>query len=133
MTDKKNKSCIVCSQTYKYCNTCKEFINLEPWHSIFHDENCREIFNAVSMYGRVSNDEIKKRLDKCNLSNKENFKENIQNIINEIYVSDVSENVLHTEETIDETNIENVIEETGNEYVRIKPRYSKKKENKIVM
>lgn len=136
MTDNKNKTCIVCSQKYRYCNSCVEFVNLEPWHSIFHDSNCREIFNAVSMYGKLSNENIKERLDKCDLSNKENFNKNILNVINELYKNNIEEKVeiISTENKKEESDfietlstINEPVGEIEEMSVKITPRNSKKK------
>ena len=113
MANKLNRNCIVCAEKYSYCNSCKEHSNLEPWHSIFCSSNCREIFNVVSMYEKISNDDIKARLDKCDLSNKQNFHKNIIKVIDTLYSSDVETPIVEEiVEDIIETPIEKVIKET---------------------
>ena len=87
MIERNNKTCIVCGKSYKYCGGCAEYAHLEPWHSIYCSNNCKDIFNAVSMYNKVSNEETKEKLNKCDLSNKDNFHKNILKTINELYSS----------------------------------------------
>lgn len=146
---KLNRTCIVCSQKYEFCNSCKDHATLEPWHSIFHDNNCREIFNAVSMYGKDSDDVVKAKLDKCNLFNKDNFHKNIVKVIDELYSSEkkvdsveedtvvetievVEESVVEetmdiiNEEVIDETVQENFEDQMETE-IEVKPVYKNRK------
>lgn len=112
-----NRICIVCSKQYRYCSNCAEFAHLEQWHNIFHDDNCREIYNAVSSYigNEKTKEETKERLNKCDLSNREHFKNNINKVIDEICVFDhiVAEETVHPEEFIQLE--ENVIESTETE------------------
>lgn len=115
---KLNRTCIVCGRKYEYCSSCKEHATLEPWHSIFCSDNCRKIFNAVSMYGKDSNEDIKEKLDKCDLSNKANFHKNIVKVIDELYTSEQKVKVV-PEELIVETIKEDVVEtvEVSNDVV----------------
>lgn len=84
--NKNNRTCIVCEQSYYFCPSCSGQ-NIEPWRSIYHDENCRKIFKAVSAY--VNNEKTKEetieRLEKYDLSNKDSFKKNIREAIDELY------------------------------------------------
>ena len=107
MIERNNKTCIVCGKSYKYCGGCAEYAHLEPWHSIYCSDNCKEIFNAVSMYDKVSKEETKEKLNKCDLSNKDNFHKNILKTINELYslagtVKPVEAVEIHTE-TVEKT------------------------------
>lgn len=147
---KLNRTCIVCGRKYEYCSSCKDQAMLEPWHSIFHDNNCREIFNAVSMYGKDSNEDIKARLDKCDLSDKDNLHKNIVKVINELYsskknievveedliveavktvkepiVAEVIETVI--EEVVDKTIEDALEEQTKTEIKEVKPVYKNRK------
>ena len=85
MIERNNKTCIVCGKSYKYCSGCAEYTHLEPWHSIYCSDNCKEIFNIVSMYNKVPKEETRSRLNKCDLSNKNTFHKNILKTINELY------------------------------------------------
>lgn len=86
MATKIMKTCIVCGKEYEYCNKCSSYSNVEAWHNIYHDENCRKIFNMATNYhaGIIGADEAKKELMECDLSNKENFKPSIARLIDEL-------------------------------------------------
>lgn len=86
MTRKKNnRTCIVCGEKYSYCYNC-ENVNKPSWYAIFHDENCHDIYGAVAnILPQEGKKAAKEALDKCDLSNKENFHPNIIKSINEIY------------------------------------------------
>lgn len=129
MTSKKNnRKCIVCGEKYYFCSTCQEGTIKPSWYAIFHDQNCHDIYNAVYNILPLQGKEAAKNvLDKCDLSNKENFHPNIIKMINEIYdikdekaetvenvekteeAKEVKENV--TESTEKETVVENVVKE----------------------
>lgn len=109
MIERNNKTCICCNKSYKYCSGCAEYAHLEPWHSIYCSDNCKEIFNAVSMYQKVSTEETKKRLDKCDLSNKDNFHKNILKVVNELYSpTELIEEIKPMEIEINIENTENI-------------------------
>lgn len=90
-----NRTCIVCKIAYKYCNNCPEFSNLDPWHAIFHDSNCRSIFNTAFDFdnGKISKDEAFARFNQCDLSNKENFSDSIKKSINKAFTKKKEKNV----------------------------------------
>lgn len=125
MIERNNKTCIVCGKSYKYCSGCTEYAHLEPWHSIYCSGNCKEIFNIVSMYDKAPLEETKAKLDKCDLSNKNNFHKNILKVINEFYSvkDEVNEDIktIKVEETmevvkvIEEGNIAEVLDEIKEE------------------
>ena len=119
---KLNRTCIVCGKKYEFCNSCKDHSMLEPWHSIFCSNNCREIFNASSMYGKDSDDILKSRLDKCDLSNKDNFHKNIIKVIDELYsiknVIDVAkEPIVQNVEKVENSAVEEVVKTTSEDNV----------------
>lgn len=84
---KNNRKCILCGTEYKYCGNCAEDSRLEPWHTIYHDNNCRTIFNTATDYraGLLTKEEAINIFDTCDLSNKENFKSSILQLLNELY------------------------------------------------
>ena len=106
MASGNNRRCIVCSVAYKFCNSCVEFKHLEPWHNIFHDNNCREIYNAVSAYigKEKTKEETKARLDKCDLSGKNNFKTAIINAIDDVYATEI----IDTKEIVENIKVEKI-------------------------
>lgn len=91
LTNKKNnRLCIVCNCSYYHCGHCDEPIK-PSWYNIFHDQNCHDIYDAVAnIYPEKGKAVAKEALDKLDLSNKENFHQNIVKLINEIYdINDV--------------------------------------------
>ena len=74
------------------------------------------------MYGKVPSEETKMRLDKCDLSNKDNFHKNIVKVIDELYtvqeeITPVIEELLTVSEPVFEETVEvnNETEEVFNE------------------
>ena len=86
---KRVKQCIVCGAEYTYCNSCREHASQPSWMAIYHDENCRNIMNIATEYmaGNITKADAKSELDKCDLTNKKNFKESVLKAINEIYTT----------------------------------------------
>lgn len=82
-----NKKCICCGKIYTYCNSCEAYAHLAPWHAIYHDQNCRTIFMAVTDYlaQEISKERAKEILDGCDLSNKAAFHPTTIAAIDEIY------------------------------------------------
>lgn len=65
---KTNKTCAVCGEQYFYCNNCN---TAEPsWKNMFHDENCKKIFETVNKlyFKHISEDEAVEILNSCDLS-----------------------------------------------------------------
>lgn len=86
---KGKRECVVCGAEYTYCNTCKEHASRPAWMAIYHDENCRSIMNIATEFvaGNLTKTDAKAELDKCDLSNKKNFKESVLKAVNEIYAT----------------------------------------------
>lgn len=84
---KGTRNCIVCGAEYEYCNSCKKHVSLPTWMAIYHDGNCRNIMNIATEYmaGNITKADAKSELDKCDLTNKKNFKESVLKAVNEIY------------------------------------------------
>lgn len=116
MAKKNNRKCIVCGREYYYCShNCIDSINKPSWYTIFHDENCHDIYNAVAnILPQEGKEAAKEALDKCDLSNKENFHPNIIKSINEIY-DIVEQTVVQDNVEINAEDKENKIEETKEE------------------
>ena len=87
MARKNNRKCICCGKEYFYCSgSCQDNTRKESWYAIFHDQNCHDIYDAVANILPIQGKEAaKEALDKCDLSNKENFNHNIKRLINEVY------------------------------------------------
>ena len=64
-----NRICLVCGKAYEYCGSCNGK-KLPTWMNLFHDENCRQIFHAVSDYSQnvITKDSGRDKLSGCDLS-----------------------------------------------------------------
>lgn len=117
MAIKNNRKCICCGEEYYYCSgSCSDSAGKPSWYAIFHDQNCHDIYDAVAnILPTQGKDAAKEALDKCDLSNKENFNHNIKRLINEVY--DIVE--------------EEKIEETAEESLEVKTVEENKEDNKV--
>lgn len=109
MAKKIEKTCILCGKKYHiYCPTCREAVNQPVWLNTFHDENCKNIYYVCSNYNAKKIDITKARelLDKCDISNKDNFTSATQKIIEEIYKLTKPAEEEKIEEVIEETPLE---------------------------
>lgn len=96
-----NRTCLVCKLAYQYCGSCPEYSHLEPWHAMFHDDNCRSIFYVAFDYdnNKITQKEAQEKFNKCDLSNKDNFSDVIKKSIKKAFNSNNIEHVTKTSET----------------------------------
>lgn len=87
MAKKNNRKCICCSVEYRYCNTCSEDKMKPIWYTIYHNENCKDIFNIASDYlaGAITKEEARYKFDLCDLSYKNKLHNKIVEAINAVY------------------------------------------------
>jgi len=81
-----NRICFTCGKKYGYCPDCYEDRFLETWHIMFHDNNCKNVFDIINkhFYNHITTDEAISQLEICDLSGK--FNEDIQKEIDNILV-----------------------------------------------
>lgn len=86
MRQKNNRTCLCCSKTYTFCLHCSDYDHLPRWMNIFHDENCKNLFDITNEYmaGKITAEEAKERYSKCDLSYKNKLKTSIVNAINTV-------------------------------------------------
>lgn len=84
---KNNKTCILCGKKYTFCNRCEEFDRLPRWMGIYCSDNCRKVFNILTDYnsGHVNKGDTLKKLQDCDLSDKDNYNKFNKGIINELF------------------------------------------------
>lgn len=87
---KLNRVCCTCGHKYSYCTDCYEDRYLETWHIMFHDENCKKIFNIINkhFYKHITTEEAIKMLKACDLSNLSDLNDDIQRDIKNIMSQD---------------------------------------------
>ena len=116
MSEKYNATCAICGQPYKICRTCQEIKSFTPWRTITDTLQHYTLFLVLSEYSRTKDKaKAKEELSKCDLSEKELFKDSVKNMIDEIMKED-------TIKIIEETS-----EETVEENVGIKPQKATRK------
>lgn len=87
---RRTRECRVCGEKYKYCPTCSADRVKPVWMSDFHDENCKNIFDICTRYNMqiLSKEEAKSALEKCDLTNKENFKDYVKRDLENIFAEE---------------------------------------------
>lgn len=90
---KNNRKCFCCGTEYNYCPTCEEQRDLETWHIMFDNENCKKIFQICSddFLKHTTREETISLLENCDLSNLESFNQDIKEQIKDILASKVIE------------------------------------------
>ena len=129
---RRNRSCYLCGEQYQYCPTCSQDRMKPSWMSEFHSENCKNIFDICTRFNMqmFTKDEAKSAIEKCDLSNKLNFRNSVQNtLFNLLKVDDI----IFEEEPIIVNVDANIEEITENEViVEVTPRKKAKKSHEVV-
>ena len=83
---KGNKKCICCGKEYTFCLHCAEYDHFPRWMNIYHNENCKNLFNITTEYkaGNITAKEAKDGYSKCDLSYKNKLNKYIVDVINEV-------------------------------------------------
>ena len=83
MEKKNNAICSVCGKDYHKCLSCRDLIKLQPWKVLTDTAECYKVFQAVRGYnaGVYTKEEFKSKLKNIDLSNLENYRENIKTLI----------------------------------------------------
>ena len=81
-----NRVCKTCGKEYYFCSSCKKTLNSPQWMLLWHDENCKFVYEIVSDYAQnhISKEVARERLNKCNLKVEYTFTEKIRKYIDEI-------------------------------------------------
>ena len=114
--ERKLRICCVCGTQYKYCPKCNEDKNKPHWMFVYHEENCKNIYDVMTKYewGQITADEAATELEKLDLSKLDNFGESYKNTFNKI-MSNVSKTKVE-KHIVDEVVTEEVeLKTEGNE------------------
>lgn len=122
MVEKNNAYCSICGNPYYLCMSCKDKINLHPWKIFCCSVDCYKTSQVVRGFstGMYTKDEFKSRLKNIDLSNLDNYKEHIKDLIKDALKED---EVIEVEAPI--------VEEVSEEMVVEKPVYSRKRNYKV--
>lgn len=83
MGEQNNATCSICGSPYYLCLSCKDSIKLHPWKIHCCSPDCYKTFQVVKGYntGVYTKEEFKSKLKNIDLSNLENYRENIKVLI----------------------------------------------------
>ena len=105
------RKCIVCGKEYEFCGGCKRK-NKPSWMNLYHDENCKNIWHAITTFydkdGAVAAAEMLSDLD---LSDMDNFSEDVKNKIEMIFGEAFNEKDKISKENAEPNNEELINEE----------------------
>lgn len=80
-----NAYCKICGVGYHICNTCKTQKTFKAWRSITDTIDHFLIYSAIHGYTVSKDKEVAKtELEKCDLTDMENFKPEIKSVIKEV-------------------------------------------------
>lgn len=80
-----NAVCDICGKPYHVCQTCKNITSFKPWRTVTDTLPHYMIYLAISDYTKTKDkSKAKEELSKCDLSELDNFRPEIKNVINEI-------------------------------------------------
>ena len=87
---RRSRTCYICGESYQYCPTCSQDRTKPSWMAEFHSANCVKIFDIATRFNskKLTKEEAKKAMEKCDLSNKANFKPFIQRDLENIFKVD---------------------------------------------
>lgn len=87
---RRTRECLLCGVKYEYCPTCSQDKMKPTWMSEFHDENCKNIFDIATRFNMqlLTKEEAKEAMEKCDLSNKENFKDYLKRDLENIFTEE---------------------------------------------
>lgn len=80
------RKCIVDHTTYKYCPHCGNYNSKETWRLIYCSENCmaiHDVYDKVKAH-KISTYEAKQLLDDCDMTNYENFTDEMKRVLGDV-------------------------------------------------
>lgn len=137
MASRYKKICYLCGKEYQYCSNCRDFRTQPAWKNMFHDENCHKLFNLSTQFaqGSLTEEEARKILAGCDLSDIDNFRKDVIEQIKIIQNSKptvIEEKVDKKVETKDETKVETKVKKENVEVKEVLPEattFRKKKKS----
>lgn len=114
MSTQINAYCDICGKGYHVCKSCEETRSFMPWRNVVDTIDHFKIFLVISDYTnrRITKEEAKKQLEKCNLTEYKNF---LPNIVKAIEAIQKESKVKTKRKTTDEKEILDDTNEVANE------------------
>ena len=89
MSELYNAKCDICGKPYKVCRSCQEIKSFQSWRTVTDTLPHYMIYLALVEYSRTKDKaKAKEVLLKCDLSEKDNFNDNIKSVIDEIFAEE---------------------------------------------
>lgn len=87
---RRNRECYLCGEKYEYCSSCSQDKMRPAWMAEFHNEDCKNIFDICTRFnmGLLTKEEAKVAIEKCDLSNRANFKSYVKRDLDNILIED---------------------------------------------
>ena len=87
---RKTRECYLCGEKYQYCPTCSQDRMKPSWMAEFHSENCKNIWDIATRFNMqlLTKEEAMAAMEKCDLSNKDNFKDCVRRDLENIFAKD---------------------------------------------
>ena len=84
---RRDRTCYLCGEKYKYCGTCSQDRAKPSYLSEFHSESCKNIFDICTRFnmGMITKEEAQEAFMNCDLSNRDNFKSYVQRDLEVIF------------------------------------------------
>ena len=110
---RRTRTCYLCNSKYEYCPTCSQDKMKPAWMAEFHSESCKNIFDICTRFNMnlLTKAEAKDALQSCDLSNKDNFKDYVQNDLANIFKPDEDKITVNVEAEIKEITKDEVVVE----------------------
>lgn len=113
MAEKNNAHCSICGKSYQLCHSCSDQKILKPWRAVTDSIEHYKVYLAIHGYTLSKNKaRAKKELEKCNLSDLNDFKPEIKTVIKEI-MAETKKNKSVTKkeaEFIEDIEIDTIVE-----------------------
>lgn len=126
MTEKHNATCKICGKSYYACMSCADSMKLHPFKSFTDTAEHFKVFQAVKGFstGVYTKEEFKSKLQNIDLSDLDNFRPHIKNIIKDVLKEEKP--IEKIGESVETDKKEDVVVENT-----VKTTYSRKKNYKV--
>ena len=86
MAEKNNAICSICGKDYYMCLSCKDMMQIRPWQLHTDTSEHYKIYQTLRGFntGVYTKEEAKSKLQMIDLSDFDNLRENIKNVIKDI-------------------------------------------------
>lgn len=145
MAEKINATCSICGNGYYMCRSCKDMMQNKPWQLHTCTSEHYKIYQILHGFNTkvYTKEEAKSKFKMIDLSDFDNLRDNIKNIINEIISEDknvVEESYVEVEtaDLSNEIGVSNNIydmpeEDTNNDFMIVKTKLNRKRKSSEIV